>query len=108
MVREWIYIRRINRNRKLKKNKEELLLQPFNLQKLMKECHQKDISSILVEGGQKTLQFFIDQDLWDEARVFTSNKKLIKGIKAPEFLGKQNEDTQSRNDSLKIYFRESF
>jgi diaminohydroxyphosphoribosylaminopyrimidine deaminase/5-amino-6-(5-phosphoribosylamino)uracil reductase len=40
-------------NRKLKKNKEELLLQPFNLQKLMKECHQKDISSILVEGGQK-------------------------------------------------------
>jgi len=95
-------------NRKLKKNKEELLLQPFNLQKLMKECHQKDISSILVEGGQKTLQFFIDQDLWDEARVFTSNKKLIKGIKAPEFLVKQNEETQIRNDSLNIYFRKSF
>ena len=32
--------------------------------------HQKNITSAIVEGGVRTLQTFIDENLWDEARIF--------------------------------------
>ena len=64
---------------------------------LKKECSASDflnaslnvlfeqkISSVLVEGGSATLQHFIDQNIWDEARIFVAEKKLVRGVKAPE------------------------
>ena len=46
---------------------------------------ENDIQSILVEGGTKTLQSFIDAGLWDEARVITNEELIIEsGIAAPE------------------------
>lgn len=50
---------------------------------LLSELHQRNIQSILVEGGTKTLQSFIDSNLWDEARVFTAPVEWSEGIKAP-------------------------
>ena len=38
-----------------------------------------------MEGGRKTLQSFIDSDLWDEARVFTGGIKFKRGVPAPDF-----------------------
>ena len=43
----------------------------------------KGIQSIIIEGGQKLLNAFIIQDLWDEARVFQGSKFFIKGLRAP-------------------------
>ena len=40
--------------------------------------------SLLVEGGAKTLQSFIDADLWDEAYIERSTIVLGNGVKAPE------------------------
>jgi diaminohydroxyphosphoribosylaminopyrimidine deaminase/5-amino-6-(5-phosphoribosylamino)uracil reductase len=55
-----------------------------NLQaELLTELYQKNIQSVIIEGGQKTLQSFIDLNLWDEARVFEGDTLLVKGIKAP-------------------------
>ena len=54
------------------------------LRKTLDFLYQKGISSILVEGGRTTLQHFIDQAIWDEARVFTSVITLKEGIPAPE------------------------
>jgi diaminohydroxyphosphoribosylaminopyrimidine deaminase/5-amino-6-(5-phosphoribosylamino)uracil reductase len=43
-----------------------------------------NIQSVLVEGGAKTLQSFIDTGLWDEARVITNENLFIEnGIAAP-------------------------
>jgi len=39
---------------------------------------------LLIEGGARTLQSFIDLNLWDEARIFHAPQKLMKGIKAPK------------------------
>jgi diaminohydroxyphosphoribosylaminopyrimidine deaminase/5-amino-6-(5-phosphoribosylamino)uracil reductase len=36
-----------------------------------------------VEGGRETLQSFIDENLWDEARVFIGNGVMKDGTKAP-------------------------
>ena len=37
----------------------------------------------MVEGGRKTLTHFIENNFWDEARVFISKNNLNEGIKAP-------------------------
>jgi diaminohydroxyphosphoribosylaminopyrimidine deaminase/5-amino-6-(5-phosphoribosylamino)uracil reductase len=46
---------------------------------------QMKIQSVLVEGGARLLQSFIDEGYWDEARVITNNDLLIPGgLPAPE------------------------
>jgi diaminohydroxyphosphoribosylaminopyrimidine deaminase / 5-amino-6-(5-phosphoribosylamino)uracil reductase len=39
---------------------------------VLKACYQLNIPSILVEGGAKLLQSFIDNNSWDETRVITN------------------------------------
>ncbi len=48
-----------------------------------------EIQSVIIEGGTKTLQSFIDENLWDEARVFTGDQFFKKGIKSPVIIGKR-------------------
>jgi diaminohydroxyphosphoribosylaminopyrimidine deaminase/5-amino-6-(5-phosphoribosylamino)uracil reductase len=50
---------------------------------ILGELWRRNILSVIIEGGTKTLQTFINAGLWDEARVFTGNKYFINGIKAP-------------------------
>jgi len=45
------------------------------------------LQSVIVEGGAQTLSTFIEEDLWDEARIFTGNVFLHKGLRAPEITG---------------------
>lgn len=45
--------------------------------------YKQDIQSILIEGGAKTLQGFINENLWDEAKVFVGSSKFGKGVNAP-------------------------
>jgi diaminohydroxyphosphoribosylaminopyrimidine deaminase/5-amino-6-(5-phosphoribosylamino)uracil reductase len=61
------------------------------------------INSVIIEGGAKTLQSFIDENLWDEARVFTGTNEFKEGIKAPEFNGQLISEEKIISDSLKIY-----
>ncbi|HTA62184.1 MAG TPA: bifunctional diaminohydroxyphosphoribosylaminopyrimidine deaminase/5-amino-6-(5-phosphoribosylamino)uracil reductase RibD [Bacteroidia bacterium] len=50
---------------------------------ILNYLYDKKITSLIIEGGAHTLQNFIDENLWDEARVFTGNKYFQTGIKAP-------------------------
>ncbi|MCL2167850.1 MAG: bifunctional diaminohydroxyphosphoribosylaminopyrimidine deaminase/5-amino-6-(5-phosphoribosylamino)uracil reductase RibD [Lentimicrobiaceae bacterium] len=54
-----------------------------NIEEIVDNLYQKNIQSLIVEGGQKTLQKFIDANLWDEAFVLTGNVIWEQGIKAP-------------------------
>lgn len=51
---------------------------------VMNALYQSGIQSVLIEGGGKLLQSFIDEGLWDEARIIR-NKELIigEGLPAP-------------------------
>lgn len=64
---------------------------------------QNDINSVIIEGGTKTLQSFIDENLWDEARIFTGNINFGEGVKAPKFTGKMVSESCIQADILKIY-----
>nr|WP_084205927.1 bifunctional diaminohydroxyphosphoribosylaminopyrimidine deaminase/5-amino-6-(5-phosphoribosylamino)uracil reductase RibD [Psychroserpens mesophilus] len=65
--------------------------------------HSKNITSVIVEGGLKTLQSFIDENLWDEARIFTGTSKFATGIKAPNFTGKLLSEVSIIDDTLTYY-----
>ncbi|WP_445735546.1 bifunctional diaminohydroxyphosphoribosylaminopyrimidine deaminase/5-amino-6-(5-phosphoribosylamino)uracil reductase RibD [Mariniflexile sp.] len=64
---------------------------------------KNNINSVIVEGGAKTLQTFIDENIWDQARVFTGNSSFKKGVKAPEFSGTLISEKNILSDILKIY-----
>ena len=47
--------------------------------------YKYQIQSLIVEGGQQTIQTFIDTNLWDEAYVYTGTKTSFNnGTKAPK------------------------
>ena len=64
---------------------------------------KNNINSVIIEGGVKTLQTFIDENLWDEARVFTGNTHFKKGVKAPRFSGTLISEETIIGDTLKTY-----
>ena len=64
---------------------------------------KNEINSVIIEGGTKTLQTFINANLWDEARVFTGENNLKEGIRAPKFSGKIISEEKILTDILKIY-----
>ncbi|CAN5153282.1 bifunctional diaminohydroxyphosphoribosylaminopyrimidine deaminase/5-amino-6-(5-phosphoribosylamino)uracil reductase RibD [soil metagenome] len=70
---------------------------------IIEEFYKLEIQSVIIEGGTKTLQTFIDAGVWDEARVFTGDVFLKDGIKGPDFKGKVAEEMMLGNDNLKIY-----
>ncbi|MGB0789278.1 MAG: bifunctional diaminohydroxyphosphoribosylaminopyrimidine deaminase/5-amino-6-(5-phosphoribosylamino)uracil reductase RibD, partial [Marinirhabdus sp.] len=43
-----------------------------------------NIQSLIVEGGAKTLQNFIDAAMWDEAFVFKGANNFSEGVRAPK------------------------
>lgn len=57
------------------------------LMSVLSTLYAHEIGSVLVEGGKKTLQSFIDSELWDEARIFSAPVYLREGIAAPKLVG---------------------
>jgi diaminohydroxyphosphoribosylaminopyrimidine deaminase/5-amino-6-(5-phosphoribosylamino)uracil reductase len=68
--------------------------------------YRSQINSVIIEGGAKTLQAFIDENLWDEARIFSGRQLFGEGIKAPKFNGFKTFETKILDDSLKIYIND--
>lgn len=65
--------------------------------------YKNNINSVIIEGGSKTLQTFINENLWDEARVFKGNPEFKDGIKAPFISGQKLSEQSILNDTLSIY-----
>jgi diaminohydroxyphosphoribosylaminopyrimidine deaminase/5-amino-6-(5-phosphoribosylamino)uracil reductase len=63
---------------------------------------KEGIQSVLIEGGNRTLSGFIEANLWDEARIFTSPIELEQGLKAPEISGTQAMELFLDDDRLDI------
>lgn len=99
----------IDRNNRLPQNlhlfdgsvKTIILKKTLQLDELQKE----KIQSVIIEGGATLLQSFINENIFDEIRVFRSKKQLYKGILAP-FLPKNINIIEKQNlmdDELTIY-----
>ncbi len=58
-----------------------------SLHTLIQTLREHNIQSLIVEGGRELLQSFIDNNLWDEARIETTPIELNNGIAAPHIDG---------------------
>lgn len=70
------------RNEK-KENVEWVKIKETNTKNILDELYNREIISVFVEGGSRTLQYFIIDNVWDEARVIVGNKRFEEGMKAP-------------------------
>lgn len=72
------------------------------LEDMLQHLYKQGIQSVIVEGGGKILQSFIDADLWDEARIFISPQQFHAGVPAPRLTGVLLDARKLDNDWLKI------
>lgn len=69
-------------------NKSVIILNDYSsLEDAMKCLYERGIISVLVEGGAKVLQSFINANLWDAVRVEIGSKCIGGNVKAPNFKG---------------------
>lgn len=72
------------------------------LNKVLTVLYEKEIQSIIIEGGAKTLKYFLIENLWDEARIFDTSVLLGEGIKTPKISGQQKKMFFIENDKISI------
>jgi diaminohydroxyphosphoribosylaminopyrimidine deaminase/5-amino-6-(5-phosphoribosylamino)uracil reductase len=77
-----------------------------NLDSLMETLYEKQINSLIVEGGSKTLQSFLDSGLWDEARVISCPVRFNKGILAPIIKTAWTKRQEVDSDILYYHFND--
>jgi len=70
---------------------------------LLTFLHKQNIYSLIVEGGNTVLNVFLKSKIWDEARVFVSNKKIKEGIQAPSIKNVKSKNQKIKTDILKTY-----
>jgi diaminohydroxyphosphoribosylaminopyrimidine deaminase / 5-amino-6-(5-phosphoribosylamino)uracil reductase len=100
-----------NGKKNSKSGNREYVKTGFNRHKLegiLNELYKRNIQSVLVEGGAELLNSFIKQGLWDEARVFSSGKKIGEGIKSPEIGCKSFSKVKIGKDTLNLYRQSKF
>jgi diaminohydroxyphosphoribosylaminopyrimidine deaminase/5-amino-6-(5-phosphoribosylamino)uracil reductase len=74
---------------------------------MLDDMHSRRIQSLIVEGGLQTLQLFIENNLWDEARIFTGSLSFEDGVPAPKIYGKKIESHSFESTSLDILINSS-
>jgi len=78
------------------------------LTSILAYLHEQKIQSVLIEGGQQLLQGFLDENLWDEARVLCSNENLKQGVVAPSISSQYLKSEEPLMDNwVKTYVNDS-
>lgn len=54
------------------------------LPQVLHELYMRRLDSLMVEGGAVLLNAFLEEDVWDEARIETAPLSLRTGVKAPD------------------------
>ena len=65
--------------------------------------YEQQIQSLIVEGGAQVLQQFIDEGLWDEARIFVGDTRFSEGLSAPQLQSDLQAIQPIATDLLLIY-----
>lgn len=88
----------------IKDNVEYHLLEKEHLlDDMLANLFDRNIQSLIVEGGAQTIKTFLSEGLWDEARVFTSGQRFKSGIGAPIISKAVDSSEMIEGDELNIY-----
>ena len=93
-------------------NSENLFFETINFSKniplqICEILYKHQLQSVIIEGGSRTLQSFIDANLWDEAHVFKGISIFKDGIKAPKFKRYIIDSITIKEDTFTLYKNES-
>ncbi|BAO55870.1 diaminohydroxyphosphoribosylaminopyrimidine deaminase [Nonlabens marinus S1-08] len=87
----------------------KVLHRPSNeIQSILKDLYDLQIQSVIVEGGLKTLQSFLNADAWDEIHQYIGTVVYLKdGLPAPHIpaLAELKNRLIIQNDVLKTYIK---
>lgn len=72
-----------------------------------RHLYNKGLQSLFVEGGATVLRHFIENNMWDEARIFKGNEPFGEGIKAPVLNGSKLYETAFSGSTLRIFLNDS-
>lgn len=86
-----------------KKNIQWIKTEMNNPWSVLRKLHEQKIQSVIIEGGSQVLNSFINENCWDEARVFISINTFDKGIEAPTMDGTIVKKETILNDQLITY-----
>jgi diaminohydroxyphosphoribosylaminopyrimidine deaminase/5-amino-6-(5-phosphoribosylamino)uracil reductase len=89
-------------------NQENLIFERIDFEQnialqIVEVLYKHQIQSVIIEGGNQTLQTFIDENLWDEARIFKGQSIFKNGTKAPTIALKTNQKQFVLEDELIIF-----
>ena len=73
-------------------------------QNILYQLYLMDVQSIIIEGGVKTINHFIEAGLWDEARVFIGDTSWDDGMKAPVLPVEKSCTLKISTDTLNYYY----
>ncbi|ARS37148.1 bifunctional diaminohydroxyphosphoribosylaminopyrimidine deaminase/5-amino-6-(5-phosphoribosylamino)uracil reductase RibD [Pontibacter actiniarum] len=78
------------------------------LPQIMQDLYQRNVLSVLVEGGTFLLESLLQENLWDEALVFKSpSKLLLAGVKAPGMSYGQLKSIQTLGPDQLLHYTRS-
>jgi diaminohydroxyphosphoribosylaminopyrimidine deaminase/5-amino-6-(5-phosphoribosylamino)uracil reductase len=78
------------------------------LNQIVDYFYKEKILSVIIEGGAITLNQFLKEGLWDEARIFIGDKFFYDGIEAPDFPRQTLSYTQEyKNTKLYLLHNDS-
>ena len=69
---------------------------------ILSVLYKNNINSVIVEGGSKTINAFIMNGLWDEARIFTGETTFKTGVPAPKITGRLGFSQKIGSDTLNM------
>ena len=80
-------------------------LESIDTQHILKALYELNIQSVFVEGGSRTLQYFLVNHAWDEARIIVGENDFHDGVKAPVMQGVPKSCMTFSNDRIYYYLR---
>lgn len=78
-------------------------LDELSPQKIIEALYKRNIQSVLIEGGSSLINSFIEENLWDEARVFTSKVNFGSGVAAPVIKVESQKEENIQGDQLHTF-----
>lgn len=64
---------------------EWIQMKEMTPQTILSVLFEKNLQSVIIEGGKKVLESFITANLWDEARILIGTENFEEGLTAPGF-----------------------
>ncbi len=83
--------------------------EPSFITALLMACFDLNIQSILIEGGNRLTQSFINENAWDEARVIENSELIIdNGLRAPLLSNHKLISSEAISSDIISYYSNSW